>query len=68
MKKLLKGILGWGVIGFVMGLLLAPEKGEETRKKASTWIEKGKAKLDEWTKGGGCCGGESEDCCKDKDK
>lgn len=64
MKKLLKGILGWGVIGFVAGLLLAPDKGEETRKKASTWIEKGKAKIDEMTKGG-CCSGD-DDCCKDK--
>jgi gas vesicle protein len=47
MGKLIKRILGWGVIGFVMGLLFAPEKGEETRKKVNEAIEKGKEKFQE---------------------
>ncbi|MBI5701330.1 YtxH domain-containing protein [Candidatus Saganbacteria bacterium] len=45
--KLLKGILGWGIIGFVAGLLFAPEKGEDARKKVSEAIEKGKEKFNE---------------------
>lgn len=47
MKKLIKSILSWGVIGFVLGILFAPEKGEETRKKVNEAIEKGKVKVDE---------------------
>lgn len=47
MGKLLKGILGWGIIGFVAGLLFAPEKGEDARKKVSEAIEKGKEKFNE---------------------
>ncbi len=50
MRKLIKGILSWGVIGFVLGLLFAPEKGEETRKKVQGAVEKGKEKLDELKK------------------
>lgn len=47
MKKLLKKILSWGIIGFVLGLIFAPQKGEDTRKKISEAIEKGKEKFDE---------------------
>ncbi len=34
-------------MGFVTGLLVAPEKGESTRKKVSAWLEKGKEKVNE---------------------
>lgn len=47
MGKLIKRILSWGIIGFVMGLLFAPEKGEQTRKKVNEAIEKGKEKFEE---------------------
>jgi len=47
MKNLIKRVLGWGIVGFVLGLLFAPEKGEETRKKVNEAIEKGKEKIEE---------------------
>jgi len=47
MKKLLKNILGWGIIGFIAGLIIAPEKGEETRKKIKEAFDKGKEKFEE---------------------
>ena len=51
MKRLVK-ILGLGsVFGFILGLLFAPQKGEETRKKFQEAIEKGKAKLKDISKG-----------------
>jgi len=51
MKKVLRKVLGWGIIGFVLGLIFAPEKGEETRKKIAEAIEKGKEKFEEVKKG-----------------
>ncbi len=50
MKKLIKSILSWGVIGFVLGLLLAPEKGEDTRKKVQGAVDMGKEKIEELKK------------------
>ena len=47
MKNLIKRVLGWGIVGFVLGLLFAPEKGEETRKKVNEALEKGKEKIEE---------------------
>lgn len=64
MRKLLKGILGFGVVGFILGLLFAPEKGDETRKKVAEAIEKGKEKFNEVKSK--CCSGDDDNCCKDK--
>ncbi len=47
MGKLLRGITIGGIIGFVAGMLFAPGKGEETRKKLQESIEKGKEKFNE---------------------
>jgi gas vesicle protein len=47
MGKISKGLTIGAIIGFFAGLLLAPEKGEETRKKVQDAIEKGKDKLNE---------------------
>ena len=47
MGKLLKSLTLGGIIGFVAGLLFAPEKGEETRKKVNEVLEKGKKKITE---------------------
>ncbi|MGB9613519.1 MAG: YtxH domain-containing protein [Candidatus Margulisiibacteriota bacterium] len=55
MGKLLRGITIGGILGFIAGLLFAPEKGEETRKKVKEIAEKGKEKIkeikEEFTKG-----------------
>lgn len=48
MGKIMKGITFGAIVGFVAGLLFAPEKGEETRKKAQEAIEKGKEKIKEF--------------------
>lgn len=45
--KLIKKVLGFGIIGFVLGLLFAPQKGEETRKKLADAAQKGKEKIEE---------------------
>ncbi|MFA4967472.1 MAG: YtxH domain-containing protein [Candidatus Margulisiibacteriota bacterium] len=51
----MKGLTLAAIVGFVAGLFVAPEKGEDTRKKAQDAIEKGKEKLkdmkESWTKG-----------------
>ena len=47
MGKIMKSITLGGIIGFVAGLLFAPQKGEETRKKVQEVVEKGKGKLEE---------------------
>ncbi len=47
MGKIMKGITFGAIIGFVAGLLFAPEKGEDARKKAQEAIEQGKEKLKE---------------------
>jgi gas vesicle protein len=45
-RKLFRGVFTGGLIGFVMGLLFAPQKGEETRKQvkgvSETLAEKAK--------------------------
>ena len=35
MGKFLKGLFAGGLVGAIAGLLMAPKKGEETRKKLS---------------------------------
>lgn len=50
MGKLLKSLTLGGIIGFVAGLLFAPDKGEETRKKVQDAVEKGKNKFEELKK------------------
>jgi len=54
MGKLMKGLTLGAIAGFFAGLFLAPEKGEENRKKAQDMLEKGKEKIKEikesWTK------------------
>ena len=47
MRKLFRGITFGAIAGFLAGLFLAPEKGEETRKKVKEAMEKGKEKLKE---------------------
>ncbi|MBU0502693.1 MAG: YtxH domain-containing protein [bacterium] len=47
MGKILKSLTIGSVIGFIMGLLFAPRRGEETRKKLQESIEKGKGKFEE---------------------
>ncbi|MFA4858492.1 MAG: YtxH domain-containing protein [Candidatus Margulisiibacteriota bacterium] len=40
MGKWLKGVFAGGLIGLVAGLLYAPRKGEDTRKKLQETLEK----------------------------
>jgi gas vesicle protein len=47
MGRIFKTLTLGGIIGFVAGLLVAPQKGEETRKKLQDSIEKGKEKFEE---------------------
>ncbi len=47
MGKVLKSLTIGGIIGFVAGLLFAPTKGEETRKKLQDSLDKGKEKFQE---------------------
>lgn len=47
MGKILRGVTFGGIVGFVIGLLFAPQKGSETRKKLHDSIEKGKEKIEE---------------------
>ena len=58
-RKLLRGITLGGLAGFVLGILFAPQKGEETRKKLQDSIEKGKEKFKELKNEI-----EKDDCCK----
>lgn len=48
-----------GLAGFVAGLLFAPQRGEDTRKKLQDALEKGKEKFkelkDEISSKTGCC-------------
>ena len=54
MGKIMKGMTLGAIFGFLAGLFLAPEKVEETRKKAQDMMEKGREKAKEikesWTK------------------
>jgi len=65
MGRFLKTLTVGGILGFVAGLLFAPSKGDETRKKVQDAIDKGKSKLDELKSeiGGSCCKGD-DSCCK----
>ena len=47
MGRFFKSLTLGGIIGFIIGLLFAPQKGEETRKKLQESIEKGKGKFQE---------------------
>jgi len=47
MGKLFKSLSFGGIVGFFLGLLFAPSKGEETRKKLQDSIGKGKEKFEE---------------------
>ena len=47
MGRIFKSLTLGGIIGFIMGLLFAPKKGEETRKQLQDQIEKGKEKFQE---------------------
>ena len=45
MGKIMKGLTIGGIIGFVAGMLFAPQKGEDSRKQLQDAVEKGKEKL-----------------------
>ena len=47
MARFFRTITLGGIVGFIMGLLFAPKKGEETRKELQDSIEKGKEKFEE---------------------
>ncbi|MEE8638024.1 MAG: YtxH domain-containing protein [Candidatus Margulisiibacteriota bacterium] len=47
MGRIFKSLTLGGILGFIIGLLFAPQKGEETRKKLQESIEKGKGKFEE---------------------
>jgi gas vesicle protein len=47
MGKIMKSLTIGGILGFIAGLLFAPGKGEETRKKVQDAIDKGKNKFNE---------------------
>ena len=47
LKKLFRGLTFGGLVGFVLGLLFAPQKGEKTRQKVKEALEKGKEKFNE---------------------
>lgn len=49
--KFLKTITVGGIVGFVAGLLFAPSKGEDSRKKLQDAIDKGKDKFKELKEG-----------------
>ncbi|MBU0573416.1 MAG: YtxH domain-containing protein, partial [Candidatus Margulisbacteria bacterium] len=46
-KKTIKALFTGGVIGAVIGLLFAPQKGDVTRKKLQKAVDKGKKKFEE---------------------
>ena len=49
--KFLKTLTLGGIVGFVAGMLFAPDKGEQTRSKLQEAIEKGKEKFNELKEG-----------------
>lgn len=65
--KFFKTITLGSLLGLVAGLLFAPQRGEETRKKLQEAMEKGKEKFQEIKgeiiKKTGCCG-DDDTCCK----
>ncbi len=42
LRKLFKGVVTGGIVGFVLGMLFAPAKGEESRAKLKEMAYKGK--------------------------
>ena len=44
MKGKIKKVLGFGILGFILGLLFAPQKGDETRKSLLNTIKDWKDK------------------------
>lgn len=47
MGKIFNGLTFGGIVGAVIGMLFAPQKGEETRKKLKDSLDKGKDKFNE---------------------
>lgn len=47
MGRIFKTLTFGGIVGFVLGLLFAPKKGEETREDLKKSIDKGKEKFSE---------------------
>ncbi|MBN3033883.1 MAG: YtxH domain-containing protein [Candidatus Saganbacteria bacterium] len=47
MNRIFKLLTLGGLIGFIGGLLVAPQKGEQTREQLKAALDKGKAKFDE---------------------
>ncbi|MFH1347284.1 MAG: YtxH domain-containing protein [Candidatus Margulisiibacteriota bacterium] len=47
MGRIFKTLTFGGIVGFIAGLLFAPQKGEDTRKKLKESIDKGKGKFEE---------------------
>jgi len=47
MRRIFRTLTFGGAIGFILGLLFAPKKGEETRRQLQDSIEKGKGKFEE---------------------
>ena len=48
MGRGLKGLFTGGLLGFALGLLFAPQKGDETRKTVKEVIDAAKGKVDEF--------------------
>lgn len=46
-KRFLKVLTLGGLLGFIGGLLFAPQKGEQTRDQLKDALDKGKQKFDE---------------------
>ncbi|MFH1683733.1 MAG: YtxH domain-containing protein [Candidatus Margulisiibacteriota bacterium] len=47
MGRIFKTLTFGSIIGFIAGLLFAPQKGEDTRTKLKESIDKGKGKFEE---------------------
>ncbi len=47
MGRIFKSLTFGSIVGVVIGLLFAPQKGEETRKKLQDSLEKGKERFGE---------------------
>jgi gas vesicle protein len=47
MGKITKSLTIGAILGFLGGLLFAPQKGDETRKKVKEMVDQGKGKLEE---------------------
>lgn len=47
MRRWFKTLFAGGVLGGILGVLFAPEKGEKSRTKLKDAVEKGKEKFNE---------------------